>query len=121
MEEEDPPTCAVCPSKELFVRKDFPQRLGVSIVILGFVASSIAYSYHLVILSFAILFASALIDVILYFVMGNLLECYRCHAQYRGLSNLTSEHAFDLEIHERYRQEAARLQQSGHSRPTPPA
>ena len=27
--------CLVCPSTDLFVRKDFPQRLGVTIVALG--------------------------------------------------------------------------------------
>jgi hypothetical protein len=100
--------CVTCPSTELFVRKDFPQRLGVGIVIAGFAASTLAWYYHQVILSYAILFGTALIDVILYLVMGNVLECYRCHAQYRGLASLEGHAAFDLEIHERYRQQAAR-------------
>ncbi|MCP4194936.1 MAG: hypothetical protein GY768_30400 [Planctomycetaceae bacterium] len=105
--------CLVCPSHELFIRKDFPQRLGVAIVCTGFFLSSVAWFYHQVILSFAILFATALVDVILFMVMGNLLECYRCHAQYRGLHDLKSHGNFDLEVHERYRQEAARLKQAG--------
>ncbi len=34
--------CVVCPSTELFVRKNFPQRLGVGIVVVGFAASCVA-------------------------------------------------------------------------------
>ncbi|MDG2385734.1 MAG: hypothetical protein P8N76_28970 [Pirellulaceae bacterium] len=109
--------CLACPSHELFIRKDFPQRLGVAIVCTGFVLSSVAWFYHQVILSFAILFATALVDVILYLVMGDLLECYRCHAQYRGLDDLESHRNFDLEVHERYRQETARLKQAGETDP----
>ena len=37
--------CLVCPSTDLFVRKDFPQRLGVGLVVLGVVGSSIAWGY----------------------------------------------------------------------------
>jgi hypothetical protein len=103
--------CIVCPSTELFIRKDFPQRLGVGFVVLGFALSCVAWYYHMVITTFAILFATALIDVGLFLFMGDLLECYRCHAQYRGVSNIDSHEAFDLEIHERYRQQKARLNQ----------
>ena len=39
--------CLVCPSTDLFVRKDFPQRLGVAIVVVGIVGSSIAWGYSL--------------------------------------------------------------------------
>ena len=62
-----------------------------------------------------ILFATALIDVVLYVVMGNVLECYRCHAQYRGLPSLEGHEGFNLEVHERYRQQAARLRQHPHT------
>jgi hypothetical protein len=105
--------CVACPSTELFVRKDFPQRLGVGIVLAGFAASTVAWFYHQVLWSFAILFATALIDVFLYLVMGNVLECYRCHAQYRGLDSLRGHAGFDLEIHEKYRQQAARMTSPG--------
>ena len=103
--------CITCPSTELFVRKDFPQRLGVAIVFAGFIASSVAWYYHQVIVTFAILFATALIDVLLYIFMGNVLECYRCHAQYRGLPSLEGHEGFELEVHEKYRQQAARLKE----------
>jgi hypothetical protein len=101
--------CLVCPSTELFARKDFPQRLGVALVILGFVGSSIAWFNYQVLLSFAILFVTALIDLVLYIVMGESLTCYRCHAQYRGFEEIERHGGFDLETHERYRQMAARM------------
>src|SRR5262245_41052111 len=70
--------CLVCPSTDLFARKDFPQRLGVALVIIGFVSSSIAWANYQVFWTFAILFATALIDLGLYIVMGESLTCYRC-------------------------------------------
>jgi DNA-directed RNA polymerase subunit RPC12/RpoP len=102
--------CLICPSVDLFARKDFPQRLGVAIVVTGFIASSIAWgTYHLY-WTFAILFATALIDVVLYLFVGDSLMCYRCAAQYRGLDSAKQHARFDLETHERYRQERARLE-----------
>ena len=110
--ESAPVRCLACPSTELFVRKDFPQQLGVAIVATGFLGSSIAWYFHQIIASYAILFVTAGIDVVLYLLMGNVLECYRCHAQYRGLSSLEGHEGFNLETHERYRQQAARLQEA---------
>jgi DNA-directed RNA polymerase subunit RPC12/RpoP len=101
--------CLVCPSTDLFARKDFPQKLGVVLVIFGFVASSIAWANYQVFWTFAILFATALVDLVLYLVMGESLTCYRCHAQYRGAREIERHGGFDLETHERYRQLAARL------------
>jgi len=103
--------CVVCPSTDLFARKDFPQRLGVALVVIGFVGSSIAWFNYQVLLTFAILFATALIDLVLYIVMGESLTCYRCHAQYRGFEEIEKHGGFDLETHERYRQLAARMKE----------
>jgi DNA-directed RNA polymerase subunit RPC12/RpoP len=100
--------CLVCPSTELYARKDFPQRLGVALVVAGFVGSSIAWANYHVLWSFAILFGTALVDLVLYIVMGESLTCYRCHAQYRGCEEIERHGGFNLETHERYRQMAAR-------------
>ena len=102
--------CLVCPSTDLFVRKDFPQRLGVALVVAGIVGSSIAWYYSNLFWTFGILFATALIDVVLYMVVGNALMCYRCGAQYRDVAELDSHRQFDLETHEKYRQLAARME-----------
>ena len=104
--------CLVCPSKELFIRKNFPQRLGVAIVVLGFAISCITWYFRLVIATFGVLFATAGIDVLLYFFMGNALQCYRCQAHYTGVADLEGHTGFDLEVHERHRQEQIRLKQA---------
>jgi hypothetical protein len=103
--------CLVCPSTDLFARKDFPQRLGVALVVLGFIASSIAWANYQVVWTFAILFMTALVDLVLYLVMGESLTCYRCQAQYRGAHEIERHGGFDLETHERYRQLAARTKE----------
>jgi DNA-directed RNA polymerase subunit RPC12/RpoP len=109
IDDEQVVRCLACPSDELFVRKDFPQHLGLGIIAFGFTLSSIAWYYYLIYVAFGILFVSALIDAALYLWMGNVLTCYRCHAEYRGLDEEKDYSPFDLEIHERYRQQAARL------------
>jgi hypothetical protein len=101
--------CLACPSTDLFVRKDFPQRVGVGIVAAGILASCVTWAMTLPVATFGILFATALVDVVLYLVVPDALTCYRCGATYR-LAEGTGGHApFNLETHERYRQQAARM------------
>jgi hypothetical protein len=111
--------CLVCPSTDLFVRKDFPQRLGVTIVTVGFLVSCVTWYNYWLYATFAALFATALIDVTLWFLVPNCLHCYRCNAQYRGLKGLEKHQGFNLETHERYRQQAIRLEQAERRSPTP--
>jgi hypothetical protein len=99
--------CMVCPGTELFVRKDFPQQLGVAIVVVGFAASCVTWAWQMLLPTFAILFATALVDVVLYLVMPECLTCYRCAARYRGAGG--PHGGFDLETHERHRQQRIRL------------
>jgi hypothetical protein len=101
--------CAICPSHELYVSKDFPQKVGVSIVVIGFAASCIPWYFKHPGWTMAVLFATAAADLLLYLVVGNVLTCYSCHAQYRGLAGLEGHEPFQLETHERHRQRQARL------------
>jgi hypothetical protein len=103
--------CLVCPSTELFIRKDFSQPLGVAIVVVGVVVSSVFWAYRMPFWTYAVLFATALIDVVLYLTVGNVLQCYRCQAQYRDVPGLESYGGFDLETHEKHRQQRLRLAQ----------
>lgn len=113
--------CLVCPSLELFVRKDFPQRLGVAIVVLGLAASCVAWANRELVATFAILFGTALLDVTLFFLMPDCLSCYRCGARYNGAGATGKESGptaggrefggFDLETHEKHRQIVARTKQ----------
>ncbi|HEX4000872.1 MAG TPA: hypothetical protein VHX65_20160 [Pirellulales bacterium] len=103
--------CLVCPSVDLFVRKDFPQQVGVGLVVLGLAASCVTWGFHETYLTFAVLFATALADLALYLLVPNALMCYRCGAQYRGSAGLDAHGPFNLETHERHRQQKARLEQ----------
>jgi hypothetical protein len=111
--------CLVCPSTELFARKDFPQRLGVGIVVAGFAASCLTWAWQLLVPTFAILFGTALVDVLLYLFMPECLTCYRCAARYRGAGG--PHGGFDLETHERHRQQRIRLREAAAARPGPTA
>ena len=121
--------CMVCPSLELFVRKDFPQRLGLAIVVAGLAASCVAWANRELLITFGILFSTALLDVLLFFFMPNCLSCYRCGARYTGdgVASDTNDPAdgghqfgaFDLETHEKHRQLVARTKQLS-SDPTHP-
>ena len=51
--------CMVCPGKELYFRNQFNQRLGITIIGLGFAASTIAYYYHHLMWVYGILFFTA--------------------------------------------------------------
>jgi hypothetical protein len=110
----------MCRCPELYVRKAFPQKLGLSLVVLGFLASSVAWYYAWVYLTFGILFATALADVLLYALMGQALVCYRCGAEYRDLPSLAPHGPFSLETHERHRQSAARLASARRTSATAP-
>jgi hypothetical protein len=101
--------CVTCPSTDLFVRKDFPQGLGVAIVTVGLLASCVTWGYSELYWTFAILCATALVDVVLYVVVPNALMCYRCGAMYRQTSDLSKYESFNLETHERHRQQKIRL------------
>ena len=108
---ESPKHCVVCGCHDLWRQKDFPQQLGLLIVGLGVVLSTIAIAYMRPGVAMLILMGFGLADWILYAVLPDRLVCYRCHAQYRRVPNRSASEAFDLEVNERYRQEAIRLQQ----------
>lgn len=101
--------CLACPSSDLYIRKAFPQRLGVAIVVVGFAISCVFWYFHRPIATFGVLFATAIIDALLFLLMGNVLSCYRCGAVYRRVEDLQNHAPFDLQVHERHRQQQARL------------
>jgi hypothetical protein len=105
--------CLLCGCHELYVRKDFPQRLGLTIIVIGFAVSCIPWYFGMWYTTYAVLFSTAVADAALYFLTGNLLQCYRCRAEYRRAAKLDGQEPFNLETHERYRQMAHRLGKAG--------
>ena len=102
--------CLVCPSTDLFVRKDFPQKLGVGIVVVGLLGSCLTWAMRELVATFAVLFVTALIDLLLYLFVPDCVACYRCGARYRG-PGAEGFGPFDLETHERHRQQVARVKE----------
>jgi hypothetical protein len=105
--------CPWCATTELYIQKDFPQALGLLIVMAQFAVSTVFWYYERPLATYAVLLASALIDWALYPRIQDVIVCYRCSSQVRGVgSNPDGRYKpFDLAIGERYRQERIRAQQ----------
>lgn len=103
--------CPLCGCDDLYMQKDFPERLGLLIVGSGIVAASIAWANYWWVGAFGSLFISGVIDWILFHTRKDVTVCYRCLGQFRNMATNESHRAFDLGIGERYRQERLRKQQ----------
>jgi hypothetical protein len=82
-------------------------------VAMGAILSTIAWAYHLPATALGVLLGFALVDLLLFTLMKDVLVCYRCNARYRDAALGEDYPRFNLEKAERYRQEAARLEAAG--------
>ncbi len=105
--------CPWCATDDLYLQKDFPQGLGLGIVILGFVASSVFWWYMMPIWAYGVLLGTAAVDLALYYLVPDVTICYRCLSQCRGVGSNPEQKfpPFDLAIGERYRQERIRIEE----------
>lgn len=107
-----PKRCLVCGCEDLWRQKDFPAQLGLLMVALGAILSTIAWSQYRPVWAIGILMVFALVDLVLYTIMPDVLVCYRCEARHRH-GKFGEEHPkFDLEVAERYRQQALRMEEA---------
>jgi hypothetical protein len=96
--------CPKCECRDLFVRKDFPQRVGLAIVLVAGIAFLVlAARRNNFYLGVLVLIAALLIDALGYFLVGMVTVCYRCHAEFRDLPINPAHGAFELSIAEKYR------------------
>ncbi|MCA9038458.1 MAG: hypothetical protein KDA91_25205 [Planctomycetaceae bacterium] len=103
--------CRICGCEDLWRQKDFPPALGLLFVAMGIILSSIAWAWHRPLIAMGVLMGFALVDLLLYTFMGDMLVCYRCRSRHRK-SAMDDEHPrFHLETAERYRQQALREQE----------
>lgn len=96
--------CPKCGCRDLFVRKDFPQKVGLAIVVAaagGFLllASMPRWFY----LGALILVSAVVIDALLYFFVPKVTVCYRCRSEFRGMPINPRHQPFELSIAEKYR------------------
>ncbi len=106
--QKDLSACRRCGNGELYVQKDFPHWLGMSILVAACLASVWTYARMWIVATWAILIGSAALDVVLYLIMGNVTVCYRCRTQHRGFAANSAHAPFELAVAERYRQERLR-------------
>ena len=94
--------CAVCGHDNLYIQKDFNRALGIFIVVLGVAASIVLFALSNALYAMLALVGTALVDAVIYFLVGEVTVCYACHAIYRGFDPNPEHAPFNLELLERY-------------------
>ena len=96
--------CPHCGCRDLFIRKDFPQKLGLSIVIIAAVAFlALAASRQRFYLGVMVLIIAMLIDAVLYWFVRKITVCYKCRSEFRAVPINPQHQGFELAIGEKYR------------------
>ena len=96
--------CPKCGCRDLFVRKDFPQKLGLGIVaVAGIAFLVLAARPGTFYLGVWVLIGAALLDAVLWFFVGKVTVCYRCRAEFRGVPTDPRHGPFELAVAEKYR------------------
>lgn len=102
--------CPYCGNDKLYVQKDFPQGLGLAIVIAGFAWAT--YHWYMIqpLAAYGVLLGSALLDMILWKKVPDVVICYRCVSQMRGpdIKPIGRFLPFHIEVGETFRQERMR-------------
>ena len=93
--------CAVCGGTEMFVRKDFPQHVGVAVVVV-FGLAAIYYFRTSIAIAWSILAGGLFLDLLIYLFIGRVTACYACRAEYRKCLLNPAHTGFDLATSEKY-------------------
>jgi len=104
-ESKDPlAICPACGCRDLFVRKDFPQKLGLGVVVVaGLAFLALAFRRATFYLGVWVLVAAALIDAALFLFVPKVTVCYRCRAEFRDRPLNPRHGPFELAVAEKYR------------------
>jgi hypothetical protein len=87
--------CPACHGRQLYLQRDFNQRAGLAIVVVGAVLAPFTPYY-------SSLFVAAAVDAVLYALLPEIAVCYRCQAHFRGFARNPAHQAFDLHTAEQY-------------------
>ena len=87
--------CPACAGEQLYVQRDFNQKAGLGIVILGGILAPFTPYY-------SSLFAAAALDAVLYALLPEITVCYRCQSHFRGFRRNPRHQPFDLHLAEQY-------------------
>ena len=96
--------CINCGHPELFTVKRFPRNLGIGIVAFAAVISTILFVAALPpLVTFIPLVVAALLDLVMYRLAPEEVNCYVCGAVHRGFRETPRHPGFDRTIAERLR------------------
>ena len=98
-------TCPRCGCRDLFVRKDFPQKLGLAVVVgaaVGFLV--LAANPRTFYIGALVLAGAVVIDAALFIFVGKVTVCYRCRGEFRDVPVNPEHGVFELAVAEKYRQ-----------------
>lgn len=87
--------CPACRGVQLYVQRDFNQKVGIAVVAVGAILAPFTPFY-------ASLVVALLVDAGLYALLPEIAICYRCQAHFRGFARNPSHQVFDLHIAEQY-------------------
>ena len=85
-------SCFRCGQDRLYVQKDFNKRAGLWVFVAAAALSVPTWGLSLL--------AATLIDLVLYYALGDATLCYGCGAVHRGFSRNAAHGAFDIHIQE---------------------
>jgi len=94
--------CIACGHDTLYIQKDFNRTLGLAIVVAGSLGSLFFFSRGEPLYAILALVAMAVIDLVIYSVVGEVTVCYACHTIYRGFNKNPEHETFDLKNLEKY-------------------
>lgn len=94
--------CPACDGVEFFIRRDFPQRIGLLLVILFGLVASVFFYFSNVVATFATLASLVVIDALIFAFVGKVTICYRCRAELRNVAYNPGHTGFDLATSEKY-------------------
>jgi len=84
--------CLRCGQERLYTQKDFNRRIGLGVFAVAALLSVPTWGLSLL--------AATLVDVGLYYLLGDVTICYACGAQHRGLLRNPAHGPFDLHVAE---------------------
>lgn len=111
-EDREVDSCPVCEGGDFFIHKDLNRNVGLAMVVVVALISFVLLYLELDWWAYAILFAFAFIDLMIYQMLTFVTVCYRCHTEFRGAYERTAP-VFDLHIAEELELEYSRRLEAG--------
>lgn len=99
--------CPVCAGPDLYIRKDFDPKVGLTVVIIGGLISAVFYWFDEDLIAYGILAFAVVVDLVVYGRLVDITVCYRCHSEFRGKYQRTAPY-FDLHTADLLEQEYER-------------